>query len=132
MNDRLIKQILSEEYFTKKPKEKHEIRPLPSVFNPRPKFFVFGKISKQTNFLQNEDKTDKIKLDDEEDHFGLVKHDKIIANELNTIKVYQSHKKQIEKKSTMLRKPTKKTSNDALIDLDDNYINDPRYFVEKL
>jgi hypothetical protein len=134
MNDRLIQQILADEYFTKKPKNKKDIRPLPPIFNPRPKFFVFGKISKQTNFLQLKEKDGiegKKKQDiDEEEYFGLVKPERIISNDLNTVQVYKTQKT-FEKKPTFMRKPTKKASNDGLIDLEDNYIGDLKYFDEK-
>jgi hypothetical protein len=127
MNDRLIKMILDDEYFSKKPKNKFEKKPLPPVFNPRPKFFVFNKISKQTPFLNHDELREKNKKENEEDYFGLVNPEKIISNELNTIKVYQSQKI-IEKKPTFLKKPTKAH---GLIDLEDNYLNDSRYFEEK-
>jgi hypothetical protein len=127
----MIKQILSEEYFNRKSKQKPDLKPLPPIFNPRPKFFVFGKISKQSNFLQLTQVADKAKKseDGEEDYFGLVNPDKIVSNELNTIRVYETKNKYI-KKPTIMKKPTRnKSSQNTLIDLvEDNYIDDARYF----
>jgi hypothetical protein len=138
MNDRLIKLIMTDEYFDKKKRNKKDVRPQPPVFNPRPKFFVFNRISKQSNFLQlNETSEDKPNDNEEEDQYGLVNPERIVSNELGTLRVYET-KKSLVKKETLRKKPTrnisKRNSNEGLIDLESGnelYVQDSKYFEEK-